>query len=83
MNEDAFDDASQQTRLYHTSFNIKMAYKVPKSRLVLMKHVFPTLSRHAKITISSYEILSCEILILAFLDNVGNTCLISTRRDII
>ena len=52
------------------------------SRLVLVKHVFPTFFRNAKISISSYEILSCEILTLAFLEKVGNTCLIRPRRDI-
>ena len=32
------------------------------SRLVHVKYVFPTCSRNAKISISNYEILSCEIL---------------------
>ena len=52
------------------------------SRLVLVKLVFPTFSRNAKINISPYEIFSCEILILAFLEKVGNTYLTRTRRDI-
>ena len=42
--------------------------------LVFVKHVFTTFS--------SCQILSCEIIILAFLEIVGNTCLTRTRRDI-
>ena len=42
-------------------------YKVGSiSSLLLVKHVFPTFSRNAKISISSYEILSCAMPILAF-----------------
>ena len=49
------------------------------SRLVLGKHVFPTFSRNAKISIPSYEISLFGILILAFPKKVGNTCLYKTR----
>ena len=52
------------------------------SRLVLVKHVFPTFSKNAKISIPSYEISLVGILVLAFPKKVGNTCLTSTRRDI-
>ena len=36
------------------------------SSLLLVKHVFPTFFRNAKISIPSYEMLRCEMLILAF-----------------
>ena len=52
------------------------------SRLVLVKHVFPTFSRNAKISIPSYAISLVGILILALPKKVGNACLTSTRRDI-
>ena len=45
-----------------------------------IKHVFPTFSSNAKISISSYDISSCEILILLYLEKVGNTCLTRTKR---
>ena len=52
------------------------------SRLVLVKHVFPTFW-NAKISISIYEIAKLRKLILAFLEKIGNKCSTSTRRDII
>ena len=72
--------------VFMSDFPLKLVFEyfsVLAYLVLSLLHVFPIFSRNAKISISSYDILSCEILILVFLEKVGNTCLTRTRRDII